>query len=94
MVATASRTGYPAAAGHLPMQQAPQPDVPVYHVRLLRRARLGGRLFYTGQVVDITGRHPLRCAAGLVRTRQARPADEHTRLAVELFEAARQLPPC
>ncbi len=57
----------------------------------MRRVRLAGRLYRTGETIYIRGSGALRCAWGLVSTQQARPADERTASAVELYAAARQL---
>ncbi|MBK8863472.1 MAG: hypothetical protein IPN37_05480 [Betaproteobacteria bacterium] len=63
------------------MTEQPEP----YRVTMLRRARLKGRLFVTGQVVTIEGDTALRSAAGLVSTKQARPADARTAVDVALY---------
>ena len=60
-----------------------------YHVKMLRRARLQGRLFVVGQIVTIQGDTSLRSAAALVSTKQARPADEHTARDVALYRLTR-----
>ena len=67
------------------MADEPEP----YRVRMLRRVRLRGRLFVTGQVVDIWGDTALRSAAGLVATKQARPADARTARDVALYQMTR-----
>lgn len=66
-------------------------DAPL-RVVMLRRARLDGRLYRPGEVVTVGGSTPLRCAAGLVATRQAKPFDAATRLDVALFLALQALP--
>jgi hypothetical protein len=58
---------------------------------MLRRARLGGRLFKVGELLCMEGPGSLRCAWSLVDTKQARPADAATRHAVEMFGACKAL---
>ena len=67
------------------MSCEPLPEQPPYRVTMLRRARLQGQLFRVGEIVTITGDTALRSAAGLVSTLQARPADQRTATAVELY---------
>lgn len=62
-----------------------------YAVVMLKRARLGGRLFTVGQIVEIRGGRHLRVAAHLCRTGQARPADKRTATDVELLLALGQV---
>ncbi len=61
-----------------------------YEVILLRRARLGGKLFRLGQRVVVGGDTALRCCWSLCDSGQARPADERTRREVELFGLLRR----
>jgi hypothetical protein len=58
---------------------------------MLRRARLGGRLFKVGQMVTIDGKGHLRCAWSLCDTKQAKPADERSRVLIELYAIERKL---
>jgi hypothetical protein len=67
------------------LSDAPPPEQQPYHVKMLRRARLQGRLFVVGQIVTIQGDTSLRSAAALVSTKQARPADERTARDVALY---------
>lgn len=67
-------------------------DAPLCVV-MLRRARLDGRLYRAGEVVTVRGSTPLRCAAGLVATRQARPFDAEAQRDIELFLALRAMEP-
>jgi hypothetical protein len=60
-------------------------------LKLLRRMRLGGRLYRLGTTINVEGKGSLRCAWSLVHTQQARPADRATADAIELFEACRAL---
>jgi hypothetical protein len=67
----------------------PLPEQQRYRVQMLRRARLKGQLFIVGQIVAIEGHDALRSAAGLVATRQAKPADERTARDVALYRLTR-----
>lgn len=81
--AATSRVGSPsAAAGHL---QRVCDAEPAYNLVMLKRAKLGGRLFVVGARVTVSGHGSLRAAWGLVSTGQARAADERTRTMVELY---------
>lgn len=60
-----------------------------YHVVMLKRAKLGGKLRLVGQRVTVTGHGSLRATWGLCSTGQARPADERTKMMVELYALER-----
>ena len=61
-----------------------------YRVKLLTRCTIAGVRWRAGAVISIPG-DKLRVAAHLIRTGAAKAADDRTRLAVELYEAVRQL---
>lgn len=61
-----------------------------YAVIPLRRLTLGGKVRRVGDVVIICGQHDLKVAANLCRGGAARPADERTRLDVDLLLALRK----
>ena len=64
-----------------------------HDVRLvaLRRLRLGGRMFTPGQVIHVSGTGRVRAAWGLVNTQQAKPADDASRLDIELYGLLRRV---
>lgn len=56
----------------------------VYRVLLVKRCRIDGKLYRVGTVLDVSDSR-LRVAVNLCKTGAGRPADERTRLDVELF---------
>lgn len=63
-----------------------------YRIKLVTRCTLQGTRWRVGAVISVPP-DKLRVAAFMVRTGAARPADERTRLDVELFEALRAAKP-
>lgn len=66
-------------------------DEPDVRLIALRRLRLGGKLFVPGQVIHVSGKGRVRASWGLCSTAQARPADDASRLDVELYGLLRRI---
>lgn len=62
-----------------------------YHVRLRTPMTIEGRRWPAGTIMDVPSDR-LRVAAFWCRVNAGRPADERTKHAVELYEAARARP--